>query len=138
MVSFCGFYPSEAPKYSCIVCIKKSGLPASGGGQCGPVFSEIAQTVMAKGVFREAEEAADSTSVLTAPSAPELPQLTEGVMPDLQGLGARDAVSLVEQLGLRAKILGSGLVSSQDIKADSKVKHGQVVTLTLKATAKAN
>jgi beta-lactam-binding protein with PASTA domain len=93
---------------------------------------------MAKGVFREAEEAADSTSVLTAPSAPELPQLTEGIMPDLQGLGARDAVSLVEQLGLRAKILGSGLVSSQDIKADSKVKHGQVVTLTLKANAKAN
>ena len=43
MVSFCGYFPSDDPKYSCIVCIKKQGLPASGGGQCGPVFSEISQ-----------------------------------------------------------------------------------------------
>ena len=31
LVSFCGYFPSEAPKYSCIVAIQKSGLPASGG-----------------------------------------------------------------------------------------------------------
>ncbi len=62
MVSFCGYFPSEAPKYSCIVCILKDGLPASGGGQCGPVFSEISQFVMNQGVYRDPREACDSTS----------------------------------------------------------------------------
>ena len=36
LISFCGYYPSDHPKYSCIVAIQKSGLPASGGGHCGP------------------------------------------------------------------------------------------------------
>lgn len=63
LISFCGYYPSDKPKYSCIVAIQKSGLPASGGGHCGPVFSEIAQNVMAKGVFRDVSEGSDSTSV---------------------------------------------------------------------------
>lgn len=43
--------------------IQKSGLPASGGGHCGPVFSEIARNVMAQGVFRDVAEGSDSASV---------------------------------------------------------------------------
>ncbi len=46
LVSFAGYFPSEKPKYSCMVCILKYGLPASGGGQCGPVFKKIAEMVM--------------------------------------------------------------------------------------------
>jgi cell division protein FtsI (penicillin-binding protein 3) len=131
MVSFCGFYPSESPKYSCIVCIKKSGLPASGGGQCGPVFSELAQYVMAKGVFRNAEEAADSTSVFEMPDAVEMPELQEGVMPDVTGLGARDAVAALESLGLKVRLVGRGLVQKQNIAAGAHLTDGQTVTLSL-------
>jgi len=131
MVSFCGFYPSESPKYSCIVCIKKSGLPASGGGQCGPVFSELAQYVMAKGVFRNAEEAADSTSVFEMPDAVEMPELQEGVMQDVTGLGARDAVAALESLGLKVRLVGRGLVQKQNIAAGAHLTDGQTVTLSL-------
>ena len=35
LVSFCGYFPAEAPKYSCIVSIQKPGLPASGGLMSG-------------------------------------------------------------------------------------------------------
>ena len=31
LISFAGYFPADAPRYSCIVCIQKSGLPASGG-----------------------------------------------------------------------------------------------------------
>lgn len=131
MVSFCGFYPSENPKYSCIVCIKKSGLPASGGGQCGPVFSELAQYVMAKGIFREPAEAADSTSVLQAPE-PVKPEMTEtGTIPDVSGLGARDAIRLLESLGLNVRLHGQGRVQKQSIPAGSKPVRGQTITLEL-------
>ena len=40
LVSFCGYFPSEAPKYSCIVSIQKPGLPASGGLMAGSVFGK--------------------------------------------------------------------------------------------------
>lgn len=131
MVSFCGFYPSENPKYSCIVCIKKSGLPASGGGQCGPVFSELAQYVMAKGIFREPAEAADSTSILQAPEPME-PEMTEtGTIPDVSGLGARDAIRLLESLGLNVRLHGQGRVLKQNIPAGSKPVRGQTITLEL-------
>lgn len=48
-VSFCGFFPYEKPRYSCIVFIKnpKNGS-ASGGKMAGVVFKEIAERVMAK------------------------------------------------------------------------------------------
>lgn len=155
MVSFCGYFPSEAPKYSCIVCIVKDGLPASGGGQCGPVFSEISQYVMANGVYREAVEASDSNSVYT-PAVPKgnaeevnalISMLNlKGIksndakrdttslqrVPDVTGLGARDAVYAMQRRGLKVKINGRGTVQSQNIAAGSRVEKGKVVTLTLK------
>lgn len=45
-ITFAGYFPVESPKYSCIVCIRKSGA-ASGGGMCGPVFRRVAETIMA-------------------------------------------------------------------------------------------
>ena len=131
MVSFAGFYPSEAPKYSCVVCIKKSGLPASGGAQAGPVFSELAQFVMAKGVFREPSEAADSTSVFEAPEAAPLPQTVKGMVPDVRGLGLRDAVRLLEAQGLKVRVSGQGVVKNQSIAPGNKALKGQTIGLQL-------
>lgn len=47
LVSFVGYFPSEAPKYTMIVCIKKSS-PAYGGSHCGPVFKKVAESLMAQ------------------------------------------------------------------------------------------
>ena len=132
MVSFAGFYPSEDPKYSCVVCIKKSGLPASGGGQAGPVFSQLAQYVMAKGVYRPASDAADSTSVFEAPQPVELPDTTAGIVPDVTGLGLRQAVALLEAQGLKVVVRGQGRVAKQNVTPGTKAVKGQSVELTLK------
>lgn len=132
MVSFAGFYPSENPQYSCVVCIKKSGLPASGGGQAGPVFRELAQYVMSKGVFRPADEAADSTSVLERPLPPAMPDTMEGQVPDVRGLGVRDAVALLEAQGMKVKLHGQGRVHSQSAAPGTKITKNQVVTLELR------
>lgn len=64
LVSFCGYFPSEAPKYSCIVAIQKPGLPASGGLMVSSVFSKIAERVFAKHLAQDLKEAKDSTSIL--------------------------------------------------------------------------
>ena len=65
LVSFCGYFPSENPQYSCIVAIQKSGLPASGGTMAGSVFSKIAERVYAKHLAQDLKSAKDSTSIFT-------------------------------------------------------------------------
>ena len=175
LVSFCGYFPSDAPKYSCIVAIQKTGLPASGGGQCGPVFSEIAQSVMTKGVFREPREGADTTSVfvpdvlhgnmqaaanvldgLNIPFHADFKikeaedivwglthnngnQVTlksnnspHNLIPDVEGMGARDAVFLLESRGLKVRLHGVGRVKSQSIKPNTQIKNGQTITIELR------
>jgi len=40
-VEFCGYFPADNPKYSVIVTINKTELPASGGLMAGDVFRQI-------------------------------------------------------------------------------------------------
>ena len=154
MVSFCGYYPSEAPKYSTIVCIVKKGLPASGGLHCGPVFSEISQYVMSKGVLRDPKDAADSTSVFTADIAPgnekgarllvkhlnlndknALLEMSDSVkaneVPNVIGMGAKSAIHALRAKKLNVKVKGTGKVVSQSMAAGSTFKAGQTISLKL-------
>ena len=154
MVSFCGYYPSEAPKYSTIVCIVKKGLPASGGLHCGPVFSEISQYVMSKGVLRDPKDAADSTSIFTADIAPgneegarllvehlnlneknALPEVSDSVkaneVPNVVGMGAKSAIHALRAKKLNVKVKGTGKVVSQSMAAGSTFKAGQTISLKL-------
>lgn len=51
LLSFCGYLPANKPKYSIIVSLNKLGLPASGGGMAGPVFSSIAEWMLNNGLL---------------------------------------------------------------------------------------
>lgn len=133
MVSFCGYFPSETPKYSCIVCIVKDGLPASGGGQCGPVFSQISQFIMAQSFKRDASQLADSLSVFTPES--KITRTSDNdninIVPDVSGMGAKDAVFVLKKRGLEVSIHGTGAVKSQSIASGTTVTKGQKIILTL-------
>ena len=61
----------------------------------------------------------------------ELP-LTEGLVPNVVGMGAKDAVSVLESHGLRVSLSGHGRVVSQSIRNGTKAVPGQTVALTLK------
>ena len=134
MVSFCGYFPSEAPKYSCIVCIVKDGLPASGGGQCGPVFSQISQYIMAQVSARGASEIADSASVLT-PTYKDTREKARDcsleVVPDVVGMGAKDAVYVLERRGIKVSLHGTGSVKTQSVAPKTKVTKGMAIRLVL-------
>ena len=174
LVSFCGFFPSEDPKYSCIVAIQKSGLPASGGLMAGSVFSEIAERVYAKHDERDVKEAKDSTSILTPDVKngnlaaaryilDEIETNTIGVedydmkkpvwgnvthnpnvnitlnkkeinekkVPSVIGMGAKDAVYLLESVGLKVHLTGMGKVRSQSIPAGNTLHKGKTIQLKL-------
>lgn len=45
-VEFCGYFPTDNPKYSIIVSINKTGLPASGGLMAGDIFKKIIDNII--------------------------------------------------------------------------------------------
>jgi len=50
-LAFCGYFPTDKPKYSMIVSINKLGLPASGGGMAGLVFHNIIEWMITHGLL---------------------------------------------------------------------------------------
>lgn len=154
MVSFCGYFPSEQPKYSCLVCIVKTGTPASGGGQCGPVFCEISQYLMTKDMYCDIRGAADTSKVSTPdvvsgeqikaqqvldmleseeslPKQSPMDTLRKGVVPNMEGMGARDALQVLQEVGMRGRLSGKGRVVRQSVAPGTKVGKGHVISLTL-------
>ena len=184
LLSFCGYFPSGKdadgkpvkPKYSCIVCIQKSGLPASGGLMSGQVFHDIAEGIMARNVRYDVSSSRDSLScfvpevksgnILAADyvlshlglktttewsgsyatgnpiwgtaeketkevKLSKVPMTPEGIMPDVMGMGARDAVYLLESRGLKVIIKGRGKVHQQSIAYGKPYRRGTRVTLEL-------
>ena len=47
-VEFCGYFPTDNPKYSIIVSINKAGLPASGELMAGDAFRQFVDKIMEK------------------------------------------------------------------------------------------
>ena len=175
LLSFAGYFPSDNPQYTCIVCIQKSGLPASGGGMSGVVFHKIAEGVMAKNLKRVASDARDSASIMipdvkcgnilaadyvlsnlgiktntdwdgsyedgnpiwgTSSSNRSFVVLrrkhtAKNIVPDVTGMGARDAVYQFEIRGMKVSVSGCGKVTSQSISAGSRVIKGTKCHLTL-------
>ena len=58
--------------------------------------------------------------------------LKEGLVPNVVGMGARDAVYLLESLGLRCSLSGSGRVYSQSIRSGAKIVKGGNIHLQLR------
>ena len=174
-LSFAGYFPADDPRYTCIVCLKKSGLPASGGGMSGVVFHHISEGVMAQNLKLSVEDARDTTSILVpdvkngnvmaadyvlghlgvktrvnwdgsyADGNPvwgkavrqqkdvQLTQISSkhDIIPDLTGMGARDAVYLLESRGVKVVVKGRGKVKSQSIYSGTAVKQGMACELHL-------
>ena len=176
LLSFAGFFPADKPRYSCIVCIQKTGLPASGGGMSGVVFHHIAEGIMAQDLKLNVQDARDKESILI-PSAKTGNLLATdyvlnmlgfnvingwggaypfgnpiwgtinqdgnklifkeekinrvNLVPDVKGMGARDAVYLLEKHGIKTIVVGRGRVIEQSIAPNDTVQKGMKCTLRL-------
>lgn len=173
LVSFCGYFPSEAPKYSCIVSIQLQSAIPSGGGMAGRVFSKIAERVYAKDLRLDMRNAIDSNTVVIpevkagemteamlvlnslkvqsqsqfaskkgkeywghAQSSPNA-VLLQGkenrskLIPSVIGMGAKDAVYLLESKGMKVSLSGVGKVSSQSIPQGALARPGQTISIRL-------
>lgn len=70
----------------------------------------------------------DSTTVTIAAKN----YITEGLVPNVVGMGAQDALYLLESVGLKVQINGVGRVRQQSLRAGTKYYEGSTIVLTLR------
>lgn len=165
--SFCGYFPADNPKYSCIVVIVGPKGAFYGGSVAGPVFRGIADKVYAAYLEPAADsippynevpqvkpglrddvvlltkdlaiktqsenltagyvEVQNDTATVFVKGATEIP----GTVPNVVGMGADDAVYLLEKEGLRTEINGFGHVYRQSPLPGMSFRKGDLVSLDL-------
>lgn len=136
LATFVGFFPAENPKYSAIVCMKSDLIRGSLYGGVGPAA-----------VMREVVDAIyvlDPEWGNTISSSAKVPQMKldreiheqadskNPVVPDVTGLGLKDAMFIIENSGLRCRYTGTGHVTSQTPSPGARATEGSAITLTLK------
>lgn len=134
--SFAGYFPAENPKYSCIVVIHKPSTTKGyyGADVSGPVFKRIAQKIYTDTPL------IDEVNTLDVQIAEidqdferyyDLAQASIQEVPNVVGMAGMDAVSLLENLGLKVVVRGNGTVKSQSVKPGQPLSEGQPIELQL-------
>src|SRR5690606_9374658 len=136
--SFAGYFPTEEPKYSCIVVIHEPDKSVGyyGADVSGPVFKAVAQKIYINSplidIIDELNEE-DQKLLEDYKSYYATVKQDNSIIPNVKGMSGMDAVSILENLGLRVEIQGSngGTVKSQSVKGGAKVESNQTIVLKL-------
>lgn len=158
-LAFCGFFPYDKPKYSCIVLMLGANVGA--GASSGMVLKNIARKMYAHGLLGGAADLNDAEKPgsdkenknyptlfasmndyaannikrgLNVKSAHRFarPAKVEKGVPCVIGLDIRQAIRILEDAGLCVKFTGSGMVTSQSLAAGSSFTRGQQINLHLR------
>ncbi len=158
-LAFCGFFPAENPKFSCMVltCNPRQNAFGAASTSC-EVLKNIALRLYSRGMLgnssdykaepaqgensvatlyaladkerkESVHEAFDLGSRHTVMRRPE--ETPAGSVPDVRGFGLRDAVAALEKRGFSVSFSGSGYVSSQTPRAGANVPKGSAIVLSL-------
>ena len=159
-VTFCGFFPYDNPKYTCIVVINDPKLPYRGPAvSSGVVLKNLALKLYARSMlndnpeFKEAPRdpsakgptvyaSFDSKRNATLHSELALgktqairrpaPCDTAGRVPDVKGVSIREALTLLESKGYSVKFKGVGYVYAQNPEAGTPAGPGTRINLSLR------
>lgn len=155
-VTFCGFFPYENPKYTCIVVISDPQGPYGPAATSGTVLRNLALKLYSRGMLDNTSDFNDiavektiptlygtnrddraailhrdlnmkSASILSTSAEKAVPSR----VPDVIGLGIREALVKLEEAGLTVHFSGNGYVTSIDPPAGTAVKPGARVKATL-------
>ena len=155
-LSFCGFFPYENPKYSCIVVME--GANCGAARSSGTVLKNVALKLYSLGMlnnvsdfyaseqksttrptfFATAADRSSNSKLVASAGIKELKRfrsprnVPDGDVPEVIGLGAREAISRLEAAGLKVKLHGYGYVARQSVRAGTKAEKGTLVELTLR------
>ncbi|MFN8350700.1 MAG: penicillin-binding protein [Flavobacteriales bacterium] len=177
--SFVGYFPAEAPRYSCIVVVSSPSQKGYYGNVvAGPIFREIADKLYgnrldmqdakqlalldsirrSRGARTPVTFAGNARDLIAATQALNVPLHVEGegewlstqatdslvvasprtvpgdaldLVPNVVGMGLKDALFILENRGLHVRIVGNGMVRRQSLRPGSRFNNGSAIILEL-------
>ena len=155
-LAFCGFFPAEAPRYSCVVLTCHPTRNFFGAATTsGQVMRNIAMKLYARGLLGNSSDyesaspsdigptfyattGADPYKKVRSPFAMPNRKTIKGPsarsgsgLPDVRGLSARDAVEVLETAGYDVTLSGTGFVHTQTPAPRTLIDPGHTIHLTL-------
>ncbi|MBR6212984.1 MAG: PASTA domain-containing protein, partial [Bacteroidales bacterium] len=133
--TFVGFFPSDAPRYSMIVVVYSAPTFGNfyGATWGGPVFRQVVEQIYASSVDWQEPLAKkgklpeiDDSIVLEGRE-----EIRQGLVPNVKGLGLREAVALLEKAGYTVSFEGQGTVTGQ-VPSPGDSCRNKKISLTLK------
>ena len=132
VASFAGFFPADNPRYSCIVVVhdpkKEKGY--YGATVAAPIFKEIAQKIYTTTPIdnQSVGDEVDFTSIEKQYEKYNIKLNKEYKrIPNVYGMTGMDALSLLENIGLKVKLSGMGRVKSQSLKKGVRFIKGSTI-----------
>ncbi len=171
--SFVGYFPADAPKYSCMVVVNGPTMSGYYGNVvAGPIFKEIADKIYSNRLELQQQTQlavveGPTTPVSMSGHAADLRVALEGLgvpttiagegewvtteagdstvllrprvlvpanmdrVPNVLGMGLRDALYILENRGLQVKVQGNGMVRRQSLQPGSKAFEGSTIVIEL-------
>ncbi len=134
--TFAGYFPADDPKYSCIVVIHEpdDSVGYYGADVSGPVFKSVAQKVYANNplidevdMMNAQDEALDDSYQRYYAEA----QKKYNKVPNVKGMSGMDAISILENLGIKVEVRGNGKVREQSISHGTDINKVDKIVLEL-------
>ncbi|KAA2221624.1 penicillin-binding transpeptidase domain-containing protein [Chryseobacterium sediminis] len=133
--SFAGFYPADAPKYTCYVMISEPNTAKGfyGGSVSAPVFKEIAgKTFLKTPQNIEKEMLVDKKVNLSKMVEPNVKvAVNDKQMPNVVGLIGKNVIPQLENLGYRVDYKGVGRIKEQFPLEGTTISKNQRIYLSL-------
>lgn len=133
--SFAGFFPVENPKYSCIVVVNDpdTRIGFYGAQVAAPAFKEIAEKIYNR---VPETDSLDNIQINNSQVKNNYQQYYstaikyKTIMPNVVGMPAMDALALLENMGLKANIKGTGKIVQQSIPAGKRINEKSITLST--------
>ncbi|SDI70424.1 penicillin-binding transpeptidase domain-containing protein [Chryseobacterium jejuense] len=133
--SFAGFYPADAPKYTCYVMVSEpnTAIGFYGGPVAAPVFKEIAgKTFLKTPQNIEKEMLVDKKVNLSKMVEPNVKvAVNDKQMPNVVGLIGKNVIPQLENLGYRVDFKGVGRIKEQFPLEGTTISKNQRIYLSL-------
>ena len=133
--SFVGYFPADNPQYSCIVVIHKPNKKIGYYGNivAGPVFKKIAHKIYAETPIQSELTLQDANETVNKSFENYYKTVNKSIktVPNVTKMAGMDAIPILENLGFKVSVVGTGVVQSQSVKAGEKLEKGKVIQLKL-------
>ncbi len=130
--TFVCFFPADKPKYSAIICLRSTLIKGSlyGGVLPAAAMREIVDAVHS--LDPSCGKELKALAQVPRMEMEDVKPVAGEIIPDVAGLGLRDAMYIIENSGFKCSYTGEGHVESQTPRAGEKAAKGAAVQIVLK------